>query len=128
MHRFSDANYFEGQDFWRLTGFERDVYLYAQPQTRIADFEVQTPLDSSFKNGVFKLDVKVQNDEVKARSISVFVSTHRPRRTNRSPRGKSDKTRQEQFTIRLFCRNDKRRKSMDRRDSESIHTTYFDCR
>ena len=71
MHRFSDANYFEGQDFWRLTGFERDVYLYAQPQTRIADFEVQTPLDSSFKNGVFKLDVKVQNDEVKARSISV---------------------------------------------------------
>lgn len=71
MHRFSDANYFEGQDFWRLTGFERDVYLYAQPQTRIADFEVQTPLDSSFKNGVFKLDVKVQNNEVKARSISV---------------------------------------------------------
>ena len=71
MHRFSDANYFEGQDFWRLTGFERDVYLYAQPQTRIADFEVQTPLDSSFKNGVFELDVKVQNDEVKARSISV---------------------------------------------------------
>ena len=71
MHRFSDANYFEGQDFWRLTGFERDVYLYAQPQTRIADFEVQTPLDSSFKNGVFKLNVKVQNDEVKARSISV---------------------------------------------------------
>ena len=71
MHRFSDANYFEGQDFWRLTGFERDVYLYTQPQSRIADFEVQTPLDSSFKNGVFKLDVKVQNDEVKARSISV---------------------------------------------------------
>ena len=40
IHRFSDANYLECQDFWRLSGFERDVYLYAQSQLRIADFKV----------------------------------------------------------------------------------------
>ncbi len=71
MHRFSDANYFEGQDFWRLTGFERDVYLYAQPKSRIVDFEVQTPLDNTFKNGLFGLDVTLQNDREATRKLAV---------------------------------------------------------
>ena len=29
IHRFSDANYLECQDFWRISGIERDIYLYA---------------------------------------------------------------------------------------------------
>lgn len=32
VHRFSDGNYMECQDFWRISGIERDIYLYAQPQ------------------------------------------------------------------------------------------------
>lgn len=71
MHRFSDANYFEGQDFWRLTGFEREVYLYAQPQTRVADFEVQSPLDSTFTDGLFHLGVVLQNDRDSAQPMTV---------------------------------------------------------
>ncbi len=71
MHRFSDANYFEGQDFWRLTGFERDVYLYAQPQTRVCDFEVKSPLDSTFTNGLFALDVSLQNDRNTPQTMTV---------------------------------------------------------
>src|SRR5699024_9333344 len=27
IHRFSDANYLECQDFWRISGIERDIYL-----------------------------------------------------------------------------------------------------
>ncbi len=71
MHRFSDANYFEGQDFWRLTGFERDIYLYAQPQTRVLDFEVTTPLDASFKNGLFGMNVTLQNNGEKPNNLTV---------------------------------------------------------
>ena len=56
IHRFSDGNYLECQDFWRLTGFERDVYVYAQPKVRLADFFARTPLDDSFKNGMLDLD------------------------------------------------------------------------
>ena len=62
IHRFSDANYLECQDFWRLSGFERDVYLYARPKLHIEDFFAHTPLDESYHNGQFKLDVDVASD------------------------------------------------------------------
>lgn len=61
IHRLSDATYLEGQDFWRLSGFERDVYLYAQPKLRIQDFRVQTPLSKDYKDGLFSLDVNLDN-------------------------------------------------------------------
>ncbi len=71
MLRFSEANYFVGQDLWRLTGRERDVYLYAQPKTRLLDFEVSTPLDASFKNGLFGMEVTLQNNEDSPRNLTV---------------------------------------------------------
>lgn len=61
VHRFSDANYLECQDFWRISGIERDIYLYTQPLIRIADFKVETPLDRNFRNGELKLKVKIAN-------------------------------------------------------------------
>lgn len=61
VHRFSDANYMECQDFWRLTGFERDVYLYTRPKVRIADFFAKPSLDENYKHGKFELDVKLDN-------------------------------------------------------------------
>ena len=61
IHRFSDANYLECQDFWRLTGFDRDVYVYARPKLHIKDFFAQTPLDASYQHGEFKLDIDVKS-------------------------------------------------------------------
>lgn len=72
IHRFSDANYLECQDFWRLSGFERDIYLYAQPKLRIADFKVETPLDADYKNGILKLKVKVADNSRSAQSSYVI--------------------------------------------------------
>lgn len=63
VHRFSDANYLECQDFWRISGIERDIYLYATPKQHIADFKVQSPLDDQYQNGIFKLDVKVSKEK-----------------------------------------------------------------
>ena len=62
IHRFSDANYLECQDFWRLSGFERDVYVYARPKLHIEDFFAQTSLDKTYQHGEFKLDVEVAID------------------------------------------------------------------
>lgn len=61
IHRWSDATYLECQDFWRISGFERDVYVYARPKVHIADFFAKPSLDSEYKNGVFSLDVKIGN-------------------------------------------------------------------
>ena len=71
FHRFSDANYLECQDFWRISGFERDVYLYARPKLHIKDFFAHTPLDASYQNGQFKLDVDVVNDNNSSEDFSL---------------------------------------------------------
>lgn len=71
IHRFSDATYLEGQDFWRLTGLERDVYVYARPRLHLADFFTHASLDEAYKKGEFKLDVTVSNSDRKNESFSI---------------------------------------------------------
>lgn len=59
VYRWSAGAYFECQDFWRLSGVERDVYLYSTPKTYISDFTVRTPLDATYTDGVLDMDVNV---------------------------------------------------------------------
>lgn len=60
-YRFSSASYLECQDFWRLSGIERDVYLYATPKRFIADYEVNASLnEQNMSEGVLDLTVLVR--------------------------------------------------------------------
>ncbi|MCZ4695552.1 DUF4981 domain-containing protein [Ancylomarina euxinus] len=61
VYRWSDGSYLECQDFWRISGIERDVYLYSTPKVRIRDFFVHADLDSQYKNGIFSLDMELKN-------------------------------------------------------------------
>ena len=61
--RWSDGSYLENQDFWRLSGIYRDVYLLRRPKTSIEDFQVVTDLDEQYQDAMFKLDLKIENDE-----------------------------------------------------------------
>ncbi|WP_215224773.1 glycoside hydrolase family 2 TIM barrel-domain containing protein [Echinicola shivajiensis] len=61
VFRFSDGSYLEGQDFWRLSGIERDVYLYATPKVYLADYFVEAGLDDDFQNGILDLSIKMVN-------------------------------------------------------------------
>ncbi len=73
VHRFSDANYLECQDFWRLSGFEREVYLYAQPKQRIADFRATATLDENYDKGVFSLTVQTKNLSAQNGSVTFSI-------------------------------------------------------
>ena len=47
-YRFTSGSFLECQDYWRLTGIQRDVLLWSAPKTRIRDFFFRTPtLDSA---------------------------------------------------------------------------------
>ena len=59
--RWSDASYMEDQDFWRLSGIERDVYVYATNKVTVRDFKVIADLENNYKDGIFKLAVEVLN-------------------------------------------------------------------
>jgi len=60
-YRWSDGSYLEDQDFWRLSGFDRDIYLYSTDQIRISDFFAHPQLDNNYKNGLLSLDIKFNN-------------------------------------------------------------------
>lgn len=61
MYRWSDASYLESQDMLRMSGIEREVYVYAKPKVAIADFHVIADLDSHYKNGIFSTSVEIIN-------------------------------------------------------------------
>lgn len=60
VYRYSDGSYLECQDFWRLSGIFRDVYLTSAPHTDLRDFTVNATLDEQGK-GHFKLDLTPTN-------------------------------------------------------------------
>jgi beta-galactosidase/beta-glucuronidase len=59
--RWSDGSYMENQDFWRLSGVYRDVYLYRKPKTNFNDFQVVTDLDANYTNATLSVDVHLDN-------------------------------------------------------------------
>lgn len=61
VFRWCDGSYLEDQDFWRLSGIFRDVYLWCAPATRIRDFQINTVLDSNYKDAELKVAVDVVN-------------------------------------------------------------------
>lgn len=60
IYRWHDGSYMEDQDFWRLTGIERDVFLQAYPKLTIWDFFLKSSLDSIYKNGIFNATVDLR--------------------------------------------------------------------
>ncbi len=60
VYRWSSGSYLECQDMWRISGIERDVYLYATPKCHIADYHVDGSLDKqSYSTGLLSLDVSL---------------------------------------------------------------------
>ena len=68
VYRWSDASYLECQDMWRISGIERDVYLYATPKLDIRDFKVESNLTNNYTDGDFKLNVEVNSYKIDAKS------------------------------------------------------------
>ncbi|MBC7914592.1 MAG: beta-galactosidase, partial [Pyrinomonadaceae bacterium] len=58
--RWHDGSYLEDQDFWRLSGIERDVVLYALPKLSVWDFFLKADLDANYKDGLFSAAVDLR--------------------------------------------------------------------
>ena len=59
--RYSDGSYLECQDFWRLSGIEREVCLIARPQTYIRDVFLKSSYQHETKTGAFNFSIDIQN-------------------------------------------------------------------
>ncbi len=63
IRRWSDASYLESQDMLRISGIERDVYLYATNKQQIFDFHAKPTLNKDFSKAELALDVTLKNHQ-----------------------------------------------------------------
>ena len=61
--RWSDASYLESQDMLRMSGIERDVFLYATAQQRIADIDANSQVSSDLAVAKLALNLTLKNHQ-----------------------------------------------------------------
>ena len=55
VYRWCDGSYLEDQDFWRLAGIFRDVFLWSRDKAYVRDFEVNVDLDQQYRHATLSL-------------------------------------------------------------------------
>lgn len=63
IYRWSTGSYMECQDFWRMSGIERDVYLSSERSAADFDFETVATLDEACRDGLFSLRVSTDPEK-----------------------------------------------------------------
>jgi beta-galactosidase len=71
VFRWHDGSYLEDQDFWRLTGIERDVYLFAEPEMAINNYQINGSLSNNYQSGL--LNVAINTNQVKAGTAATIT-------------------------------------------------------
>jgi len=74
VFRWSDGSYLECQDMWRMSGINRDVFIYARPQTYIRDFFAKGNLQDNYTNGKLEIDIlfnKLSTEDVKTHQLRI---------------------------------------------------------
>ncbi|WP_316814192.1 glycoside hydrolase family 2 TIM barrel-domain containing protein [Pedobacter heparinus] len=58
---WSDGSYLEDQDYWRLSGIFRDVFLFATPTVHLRDYKITTDFDRQYQDATFSFSAKLKN-------------------------------------------------------------------
>ena len=72
--RWCDASWLEDQDFWRLAGIFREVYVEYTDAVSVYDVFSKTELNETFDKADLNVDVTVRNYEGKDSNVTVYVS------------------------------------------------------
>ncbi len=100
VFNWSNGSYLEDQDYWRLSGIYRDVYLFATPEVRMRDYTVWSELDTDYLNAELFVDVDIENlgsraGEYQVQTILKDKSGHTIGKQNTTPvtirRGQEEK-------------------------------------
>ena len=69
--RWCDGSYFEDQDFWKLTGIAREVYMYARPKSHLADVFITPDLTDNYTNGSLNVRLTGANSKGKKAALTL---------------------------------------------------------
>ncbi|MGI9455762.1 MAG: glycoside hydrolase family 2 TIM barrel-domain containing protein [Aeoliella sp.] len=71
VYRYSDGSYLECQDFWRLSGIFRPVYLWSASELHLRDYFVHTDLDDQYRDSTLTIDAEVVNYTSRPKKFAV---------------------------------------------------------
>ncbi len=71
VYRYSDGSYLEDQDYFRLSGIYRNVYLWSTADLHIRDFFVHTDLDEQCRDAQLRVEVEVKNCAERQQAFTV---------------------------------------------------------
>ncbi len=74
VYRWCDGSYLEDQDFWRLSGIQRTVFLHARPKTHIGDFFAVGDLAKNYTDGMLKLNISLKSASEKPQDVVLEAS------------------------------------------------------
>lgn len=78
VYSWSDGTYLELQDMWRLSGIEREIYIYSTPKVRIKDLHSMATLDMNYQHGQFDLKMLLSNHatgDISDYKIQIIIQT-----------------------------------------------------
>lgn len=76
--QYTEASYLEGWQDWRLSGINRDMFLFAQPKIRMRDYLVQTTLDPTYTNGLLETAMLLKTQLLNAHTVTVYYDLYDP--------------------------------------------------
>ncbi len=83
--RYSDGTYLEDQDYWQMSGIQRDVYIYSKPPAHLRDYRVRTVFDSDYKNATLEATAFISNIQHLRRNRADFNRPSCPRHKSNEP-------------------------------------------
>jgi len=74
VYRWCDGSYLEDQDFWRMSGIQRTVFLHARPKAYIRDFFAIGDLHENYSDGLLKFSVEAAGGDKEGEDVDIVVS------------------------------------------------------
>lgn len=78
VDRWSEGSFLEDQQMWRLSGINRDVYLFVQPKIRVRDYIVRTSLDPTYTNGLLETALLLKTQLLNPHTVTVHYDLYDP--------------------------------------------------
>lgn len=78
VDKYSDGSYLEDQSEWRLSGLNRDIYMFAQPKIRVRDYTVNTKLDPTYTNGMLETSLLLKTELLNTHTVKVYYDLYDP--------------------------------------------------
>lgn len=69
VYRFTSGSLLEAQDYWRLTGITRDVFLWSAPKTQIRDFYVTNTFSNSYSSAQINVQTEIAGASIAEGSL-----------------------------------------------------------